>query len=253
MLIFLVPVLLIAAIIYIYRFTGKREILQLDLVQFLFAFLVYPVTYIWLKNFLYFLLRSEIGVALSLREWINIDTAFTVFFMYFYAFGIIHALTKTFSLNLHRDPLYDIFEDSKYFHEFISHVGMYVAAVILFAVLGILNCFFPIQVEQNRSTLYLILALGWIMGFFAYLGAFYTTDKGVDYHRYRRIMKLAFGLSFLTLSISYFVIHPLFSLKYSAFWFVLLGSASTIVSMFLFSPTRRFGRLLGKLKIQGID
>lgn len=253
MFLFLIPVLLMAAAIYIYRFTGKKEILQLDLVQFLFAFLIYPVMYVWLKNFLYFLLRTEIGTALSFRDWINIDTGFTIFFMYFYAFGIIHALTKTFSLNTHRDPLYDIFEDSQYFHEFLSHVGMYVAAILLFTVIALLNCVFPIVVEENKTSLYLVLLLGWIMGFIAYIGAFYTTDKGVDYHRYRRIMKLTFGLSFVSLAIGYFFVHPRFSMHYAAFWFVLLGTASTIVSMLVFSPTRRFGRLLGKLPIKGID
>lgn len=250
---FLIPVLLVLSVMFIYRFSGKKEFLQMDLVQFIFAFVIYPVGYLWLKNFIYILLRDEIGIRLTLGEWVSIDTGFTLIFMYFYAFGIIHALTKTFSLNLNRDPLYDMFEDSKYFHEFLSHVGMYAVLIAVTTILGMLNGFFPFLVENKKITMDILVGISWFMGFVTYVGLFLSTDKGVLYPRYKRIMKLTFGGSFLLLTGEYFFLRPSFSLSYSAFWFSIIALTSAITSMFVFSPGRRFGRLLKRLPINGID
>lgn len=225
----------------------------MDFVQFVYSFVVFPLIYVWLKNFIYILLKDQIGITLGLGNWITIDTVFTIFFLYFYAFGIIHALTKTFSLNLNRDPLYDIFQDSKYFHEFLSHVGMYVALVVVVTILSLLNGVFPFEVENKKISMDILAGVAWGMGILTYIGAFLLTDKGFQYSKYKRIMKLTFGFCFVVLALFYFGFRPRFSLSYSAFWFVLISLTSTIVSMFLFSPGRRFGKLLEKLPLHGID
>ena len=225
----------------------------MDLVQFIYAFLIFPVGYVWLKNFIYILLRNEIGVNLSLGEWFTIDTVFTIFFMYFYAFGIMHALTKTFSLHLNRDPLYDIFDNSKYFHEFLSHIGMYAGIILLITLLSLVNSAFPIIIENKKSTMYLVIGAAWATGFLGYIGMFFSTDKGFQYSKYKRIMKLIFGFCFLVQALFYFFLHPSFTLQYSAFWFVFIALTSIIVSMFVFNPTKRFGKILQRLPINGID
>lgn len=238
---------------FIYRFSGKKEILQMDLVQFIYAFVIYPIGYIWLKNFIYILLRDEIGAKLTLGQWVTIDTGFTIVFMYFYAFGIIHALTKTFSLNLNRDPFYDMFDDSKYFHEFFSHVGMYVAVIVVVTILSLLNGIFPFSFENKKIVMDSLVGVAWFTGFLTYLGAFFFTDKGFQYSKYKRIMKLTFGLCFLVEVIFYYFFRTQFTLAHGGYWFVFIMLTSTIVSMFIFSPGRRFGKLLQRLPINGID
>lgn len=250
---FLIPVLMLLAVMFMYRFSGKKEFLQMDLVQFLYAFVIYPIGYIWIKNFIYLLLREEIGVRLTLGQLITIDTVFTVLFLYMYAFGIIHALTKTFSLNLNRDPFYDMFDDSKYFHEFLSHVGMYAGVVMVMTVLSLINGLFPFQVVNNKLYMDVLVGLGWFAGFLTYIGMFFSTDKGFQYSKYKRIMKLLFGSCFTLEVLFYFAFRPKFALQYGWFWFILLTLTSTIVSMFIFSPGRRFGKLLQRLPINGID
>ncbi len=252
-LLILLPIFIMICVLYLYRFSGRKEFLRFDLVQFIFAFFVYPVAYIWMKQFLYILLREEIGVLFSIGQWITIDTIFTIFFLYFYAFGIIHSLTKSFNLKVNRDPFFDVFEQSEYFHQFITHVGMYVAGFILFVIFGVINSFFPFDIVIQKNPFYTILGSAIAAGMLCYIGAFISTDKGMGYQKYKRIMKLTFGMSFAILAITYFVQKPAFNLQFAMYWFAITLFTTLIASMFIFNPTRKFGKLLRTLPLQGTD
>ena len=60
----LLPVAMILGSLLAYRFNGRREILRFDLVQFLYAFILTPLTFVWGKVLL-FLLVKKVGPARS--------------------------------------------------------------------------------------------------------------------------------------------------------------------------------------------
>ncbi len=253
-LLLILPVFIFMSALYLYRFSGRREFLHFDLVQFLYAFVIYPIGFLWLRNFLYFLLKEELGVSIRVADWIVLDSICSVFFLYFYAFGIIHSLTKSFQLKLNRDPLFDLFEQSQYFHEFLSHVGMYVGLFIVISLLSVLNSFIPIDTVSSKQTFYAVLGTGFLVGVLLHAGLFSLTDKGVQYTRYRRIMKLLYGCTFLLHLCIYTFVRPRFSLDYGFFWFCLTALSSLMFTSFVFQPMKRFQKILELLSIgKGID
>lgn len=105
---FLVPTFAILSSLYLYQHTGKREILKFDLVQFVYAFILAPIVYIWLKSFLFVFLVSELNLHLSVTDLFIADTVLTIIFLYVFAFLVIHSLTKSFELKRLRDPFYAV-------------------------------------------------------------------------------------------------------------------------------------------------
>lgn len=250
----LIPIFMILASMYLYRFSGRRELFHFDLVQFLYSFLIYPLGYVWMKNFLFVLLTQENGMQFSPGRWMVIDTIFTIFFLYFYAFGIIHSLTKTLSLQLNRDPLFDLFEQFKYFHEFLSHVGMYCGTFFVISVLSLANTLFPFAVTLHRNTFWGLVAFGWTTGIFLYIGLFFLTDKGVQYARYKKLIRLTYGASFVLHIIAYLILTPAFNLHYAAYWLTFCLLTSLVMCTFFLHPTDRVLRYLTLIRMnKGID
>ncbi|HSW89905.1 MAG TPA: hypothetical protein VLH19_03455 [Patescibacteria group bacterium] len=247
----LVPVLVLLAATFLYRFSGKKQLMRLDLVQFLFAFIVYPLAYIWLKNFTYFLVRRELGINVSQTEWLVIDTGMSVLFMYFYAFGIIHSLTKTFSLNLERDPLFDLVEHSEYFHEFLSHVGMYGFVLGAFNVLSIINVFVPLPLQFTKPIFYSILLVGICMGLLGYYVMFSVTQ--IKDRRYQRYMRVGVGLGFIVHAAIYFLGDVHFASQFVVYWYDFFVFSTMIAAFFFIAPFRRIGKRLSRFKNQESD
>lgn len=237
---FLLPVLLGLSSAYLYRFTGRKQILRFDLVQFFYAFVAYPLGYIWVKSTLFFLLRQELGISLSFGEWNILDTLFSLIFMYFYAFGIIHSLTKTFSLEMERDPLIDLFSHSEYFHELFSHIGMFAVGLFLFGILGSVNLLFPILITMTKPAFIVINVLGFIAGIVSYWTMFHlTVFEGPVNRTYRRLLRLIVALCFSIMVIFYFVWDPNFRETYILFWFTINIFIGMMACFFLVGPVQR--------------
>lgn len=227
---FLVPTFAILSALYLYRHTGKREILKFDLVQFVYAFVLTPIVYIWLKSFLFVFLVQELNLHLSVTDLFIADTIVTVIFLFVFAFLVIHSLTKSFELKRTRDPFYDIFQHSEFFHLLTSHVVLYVGMVILITIISTVNVFIPLQVVNNMLVFYAALVLGFVIGFTIYIGILLTDGEfDVKYPRFEMFVELTYVAFFIFNIVIYFFIRPGFNLPHVMYWFgfVILGGFIT--------------------------
>ncbi|PIR61877.1 MAG: hypothetical protein COY81_01125 [Candidatus Pacebacteria bacterium CG_4_10_14_0_8_um_filter_43_12] len=237
-LLYLIPVFSIVSAIVVYRLNGKREFLKLDLVQFFYAFILSPVLFIWLKTFLYFLLRVEVTVSLSSGQLFLFDTIFSTLFLYIFAFVVIHSLTKSFNLKRTVDPLYNLFEDSEFFHLWLTHLMMYLGGMVLTSVLALLNIWFPLEISLTTTGFYFLFGSGFLCGFVVFLLA-WLSDPKQEEANFMRLMKLAFGFFFLIHVVLYFVFNPPFSAAYGLYWWSLnIFTALVICSLFSYKSER---------------
>lgn len=236
-LLFFIPLVTTVLASLMYRFTGKRDFLVFDLVQFLYTFFFSPLLYIWAKSFLRYILNNELGVSLSSQNLFVIDTAFSVFFLYIYAFVVIHSLTKTFNLKKYKDPFYDFFKESEYLHLWISHQIMFFGAACILLVFGILNIFIPIQIGISRLTLHLVSFSGFVGGIVIYLTSELTNPA--ESKKFMRILKLLFGVCFSIVMLFYLALDPSYTGSHSIFWWVfMVFSSATAISFFSYRSRR---------------
>ncbi len=214
----LLPILSSISVVLLIPRAGRREILKFDFVQFFFAFILVPLGFAWLKTFLYFLVKNEINPTVSPGEMIALDTAFSLIFLYFYAFVVIHSLTKSFELKRQRDPLYDLFSHSESFHIWISHTAIYLSLVILLVMFSLTNIFIPITLVLTKLIFYAVLAMGYIIGlaFFASVWFFAVSTQ----EKYMRPMRLLFGIGFAIHILAYYFADPRFSASYLVYWLI---------------------------------
>ncbi len=218
---FLVPTFAILSSLYLYRHTGKREILRFDLVQFVYAFVLTPIVYVWFKSFLFVFLVQELNLYLSVTDLFIADTIFTVIFLFIFAFLVIHSLTKSFELKRHHDPFYDIFQHSEFFHLLTSHVVLYVGAVLLITIISTVNVFIPLEIVNNMVVFYAALILGFLIGIIIYIGLLLTDDEfDVKYPRFEMFVELVYIAFFLFNIGVYFFFRPRFNLEHVMYWFV---------------------------------
>lgn len=227
---YLVPIFAVISAVLMYRLNGKKEFLKIDLVQFFYAFVLTPMLFVWLKTFLYFLLRVEVNIRLSAVQLFLVDTTFSLFFMYVFAFVVIHSLTKSFNLKRVRDPLYDLFEHSEFFHLWLTHLIMYIGGMVLISVLSIFNIWFPLEISMSRYNFYLLNVLGLVAGFFVFM-IIWLSDPKQDQANFMRLMKLSFGFFFLVHVVVYFVFNPAFSPAFGLYW----GSLNIFTALVLCS------------------
>jgi hypothetical protein len=240
-LLFLVPVMAIVSSAFLYRQNGKREILRFDFVQFIYAFVISPAVFLWLKFFVFFLLRRELNLKLSVSNLFVIDSAFSILFIYLFAFVVIHSLTKTFSLKRTSDPLYDMFAHSEYFHFSFSHLAIYIGAMLVATMVSLLNVWIPFDIFYPKTVFYGLLSTGVLVG----VGGFWScwVYKSPSFN-FMRIMKLCFGLIFLAHLIIYFIYDLSFSMKYGMYWLVFNAFLSaTFLSLFAEKPEKPSGFL----------
>ena len=152
--------------------------------------------FIWLKSFLYYVLRQEIDTKLTMNEIFVIDTLYSVLAIFIYAFIVIHSLTKSFELKRYVDPLYDVFSHSEALHLWISHTALYVGSMGLFSVISMANAVVPVEVATSRLIFYILLGVGLFCGTVGF-GAIWLSNF-TENSVFLRIMKLAIALFLLS-------------------------------------------------------
>ncbi len=210
----LIPIYVIALSFLLYRHNGKRELLKLDLVQFLFCFVFTPLVYVWLKTFFFFNIKNIPDLKLGLNGLFILDTAFTVLFLYIFAFVVIHTLTKSFHLKRIKDPLHDIFADSEYFHLGFSHVGVFSLGIISVLLISLSNIILPFPYAQDRY-LYLGIGSGVIIGLISYVGIWTHANGRKKFSKFINFLILINSLLLISL---YFVYRPGFAPEFLIFW-----------------------------------
>lgn len=214
----LVPFLALAAGLILYKHNGKREILRFDLVQFFYAFILLPALYVWMKGFLFVLLESQLGQTLSQQSLLFWDTVYSILFLFLYAFTVIHSLTKSFQLKRDKDPLYDLFEHSEYYHSWVSHTVVYVGGMILFFSLAALNAWIDLPWPIRDSVFHGLLAIA--LGTAALIfKSFLISDFG-DF-RFVKLMNLLSAFFFVLCIVVYALTEPSFAGAKAMYWFQL--------------------------------
>lgn len=245
LILFVIPVLAILSALYLYQHTGKKEILKFDLVQFVYAFILAPIVYVWLKSFLFVFLAGALNLHLSVTDIFIADTVYTIIFLYVFAFIIIHSLTKSFSLKRSRDPFYDLFQTSEFFHMITSHVAFYVGGAVLFTILAVINVFIPLAIKNNMAGLYVGLVLGLLFGFVIFVALLLTDDDFErKYPRFEMFIELLFAGLFILDVALYFYFRPEFSLGRVMYWFNFMALAGFIVSSLVIERSARTVKFL---------
>lgn len=238
---FLVPVLAIIAALYLYQHTGKKEFLRFDLVQFVYAFVLTPIVYVWMKSFLFVFLVKELDLRLTVTEIFLADTVFTVIFLFFYAFLVIHSLTKSFELKRSRDPLYDLFQHSEFFHLLTSHVAIYIGLVVLISILSTVNIFIPLDFTHNMIAFYACLGFGFLVGLFVYVGILLTDDDfELQHPRFEMFIELLYASFFIYHISLFFYFRPAFNMTEVVFWFVFMILFGFIISSYVLERSEKF-------------
>lgn len=224
-LLFLIPVLAAVVVIGLYRQTGKRDILKLDVVQFFYAFVIVPILFVWSKSFLFLILRTELTISLTPAEMFAIDTFYSTMFLFVYGFVVMHSLTKTFNLKMAQDPLYDLFHHSEYIHLWLSHLVIYLGMMTLLAIIGVANAIIPLPdgILLTKAWFYGIVMSGIVAGGATYLGAWLSNPHQVKTGRwtFMRSVKLMIGLLFMVLATISFAIDISFEVTHVLYWAVM--------------------------------
>lgn len=220
----------------IYRFQdgNRREIFRIDLVQFMYLFVLTPTLYVWLKSFLFFILRNELTVTLSLTDIFVIDTVFSVVAFFTFAALAMHSLTKTFWLRRHHDPEFDIYHLSEYFHLHWTHIVIWTGGVGLVSFVSFINVFVPFQLDHTTVPFYSSLVVGAVTGLATFMGI-WGSDPGQG--SFMKIMKIVLMLAFFGHVVTYFVFEPQFRMQYAAFWFSLFCFLFASIASFFFDKS----------------
>jgi hypothetical protein len=130
---------------------------------------------------------------------------------------VIHSLTKTFGLKKDDNPRYNLFADSEYYHQLLSHVAVYCGVGLLFLFVGLVNIFVPFPIVGSVWWMYLVAILSFVGGGvgLATVWLYETNDR-----RFYRLMKLFFGIMFVIEVWIFIIASPSFSLSYSIYWFM---------------------------------
>lgn len=219
LLLLLIPLLVVLSSILIYQYNGRKEFIKFDLVQFLYAFFFVPVMFVWLKSLLFYLLKRELDFRLSVTEVFVADTAFSVIFLFLYAFIVIHSLTKSFELKRYRDPLYDLMKDSEFFHLWVSHLVFNFGMMIVVGCISITNLFIPMATTIHQPFFYFLLGIGLVFGVALFVSIWLSNFSA----NFMRIMKIFYGMMFSIHAILYIATGPSFDNRYGIFWATLLA------------------------------
>jgi hypothetical protein len=212
----LVPLLALIAGLVVYQHNGRKEILRFDLVQFFYAFVLMPVIYVWFKSFLFFLLESQLHQIISGSALLFWDTVYSVIFLFIYAFTVIHSLTKSFELKVTKDPLYDLFEHSEYYHRWITHTAAFAGVMVVSLLLAALNAWIDLPWILTNFQFYLVLLTSVLMAGLSFK-VFLISDFG-DY-RFVKLMKLLVAIFLVMHIAAYAVFEPDFSGVKAMFWY----------------------------------
>lgn len=229
----LIPLFAIISGVLVYNQNGKKEILRFDFVQFFYAFILMPTVFIWFKSFLFFLLQNELFQKISPKELFFWDTAYSVFFLFIFAFTVIHSLTKSFELKRRKDPLYDLFEHSEYYHLWVSHTIIFTGAMILVTGISLGNIFIDSLFPLSQNFFYGLLLTAPVLSAFVFK-AFQISDFG-DF-RFLKLMKFFVGIFFVVHGVFYSIYEPLFSPEKVMYWYMTVFFGSSALIGFFHSP-----------------
>lgn len=238
--IFLLLVLLfgVAAALFLYRFQGRKNLIQLDIVQFLYIFFFYPLFFVWIKSFIYLQVRADLGGSLTSNEYFVVDTTVSLTWLYLYGVFAIKGFTKTLFLARHKDPLADLFAHAEYFHLWISHLAIFFGVAIIGLILSGINLFLPFQVANTSILNILLAAIGGVVGVFLFVMLLLSDPKQNGF-RLLKIVKLVYGFVFSALIAIYFIFEPPFTTAYSMYWLVVFIFAAFLVcSIFAYKSTK---------------
>lgn len=241
MIISLFLIIIVAILIFVnllWRHNGKKQIWNIDMVQFLYAFVLSPLAFVLLKTFLFYVLRHESNLGLSIGNLFIIDTAFSVLAVYLIVAVAIHSITKSFSIHRTQDPLLDIFHISEYFHLWWSHILMWVGGLILQTFFSVANLLFPIQIPKNSQMVFPVLILGFWAGMLWYFGIL-NSDPRQEKRNFLKLMKLCIAGFFSFHAAIYLLINPLFSLQLGLYWFVLASSFGMVIASLIFEKSKK--------------
>lgn len=242
---FLIPILAIISATFLYRHNGKREFLKFDFVQFIYAFVITPIFFVWIKSFVFLLLRSELDVRLTIGEIFVIDTILSTIGLYVTSFIVIHSLTKSFRLKLTKEPLHDLFEHSEYFHLWLTHIVSLGGMMVLFGLLAVLNALYPIELYQSKSWFYWFCSFASLIGVFGYVGMELSDPQQGNF---KRLMKLIASFVFVVLTFIYFWLSPKFNATHLIYWLVMIGFATMILCLLVLPRSKRMTALIHRFK-----
>lgn len=228
----LIPILTVISAFWLYKYNGRKEIFRFDLVQFVYAFVITPLFFIWIKTFVFYLLKDELGIGLTVNQLFIVDTAFSVLMFYIFAFVVIHSLTKTFKLNLLKRPdSFDIMKLSEYFHMWFSHLVIYSGFLLAITLLSVINLLYPLDVETQFSTMMFVMIGGLVGGGVSFMAIWnYNPSRPAFF----TLMKALIGLLFALHIVLYFLLEVRFSLAYAIYWYIFMSFASLfIISLFI--------------------
>ncbi len=228
---------------YLYPKSGKNEFLKMDSVQFIFAFIVAPLTYIWLKSFLFYIIQQEYKINLTITQVFFIDTIFSLVAIYVISFNVIHSLTKSFNLKRKKDPLYDLFEDSEFMHGFLSHSAIYIGLFVLITFLSIVNLFYPLSGYDSKIELIPIIIGSSILAYHVFESVKNTDIGTTSYFKFNKIMYAAFFILFIGL---YYHFKPRLNLSYFFYWIGFSSFFSLVILSFVIEKKEKPKNLITK-------
>ena len=241
------PIIFLLVSSYLYRHLGKKEVLKMDLVQFIYAFVISPVIIIWIKAVVFFNLENGIGIISEEYKFL-IDIIITTVLLYIYAFVVIHSLTKTFAIRRQKDPLIDIFEHSEYFHLWLSHFVIYSGSMLIIFLAGIINMSLSIDVITNLGQLYLAIGIAFLLSLIAYNAI--INYKVKDQDKFIRVLKLEIYLAIFILAFGYLIFRPKFIPQFSLYWLstIFFISLSTKLNVLKKEPKNKLIRFKNKIR-----
>lgn len=229
----LIPVFTTLFGLVLYKIQDKKlEIFKLDLVQFVYLFVLSPTLYVWLKSFLFYVLRNELDLRLSVTDLFVVDTIFSLLSFIVMAAIAMHSLTKTFRLKRDFDPHFDIFHLSEYFHLWWTHLVMWGGAMLLATFISISNVLVPLQVvAASKTQFYGLLGVALVFGFVTFFALWMSDAKQGNF---MRLMKLFLAFVVLVHVVAYFILDPVFNMSNAGYWFVFMNffSATLCASIF---------------------
>lgn len=229
----LIPVLLVISFAVVYRFVGKREVFRFDLVQFFYAFILMPLMFVWGKILIFALIRGGLNTGLSDGNYLIIDTIYSLIFLYIFGFEMLHAMTKSVSLKVLQDPLYDIFVYLEYFHLWLTHLVCSVGSILLMMIFSVGNLFFPLDAHVSRPLFNIFLVSSLIFGWIAFMTIWLCDPHQGKRYRYMRIMKISIGVLFVSQVVGYAIATPSLSAQFAVYWGIAMSSTMMVACAFL--------------------
>lgn len=238
----LIPLITSILGILIYRYQDRKfEVFKLDITQFVYLFLMAPTLYVWLKSFLFYIVRNELDLRLSVTDLFVIDTIFSVLAFIIMAAIAMHSLTKTFKLKRQFDPQFDIYHLSEYFHLWWTHIVIWGGGMLLATFVSISNVLIPLQVGvTNKLQFYLLLVIGLTSGLITFFALWMSDAKQGNF---MRLMKLFLAFFILIHVLVYFIFEPAFNMSTAGYWFVFFNLFSAVVCASIFERYEKTNKI----------